>query len=51
VSQVEKRYRWVATHLSDMRTFLTKTGRFESKLMTEDEAVQKMNEDKGTRPI
>ena len=50
VSQVEKRYRWVATHLSDMRTFLTKTGRFESKLMTEDEAVQKMNEDKAKRP-
>jgi len=50
VSQVEKRYRWVATHLSEMRIFLTKTGRFESKLMTGDEGLQKMNEDKAKRP-
>ena len=40
----------MATHLSDMRTFLTKTGRFKEKLKTEDEAVQKMNEDKAKRP-
>ena len=40
----------IKTSTHDMRTFLTKTGRFESKLMSEDEAVQKMNEDKAKRP-
>ena len=37
MSRVEKRYRWVAEHLVDMRSFIKKTGRFEDKLKTAEE--------------
>ena len=37
VSRVEKRYRWVAEHLLDKRSFIKKTGRFEDKLKTAEE--------------
>ena len=46
VSLVEKRYRWVATQLFEMKSFLAKTGRFDTKLKTGDEGLKQMNEDK-----
>jgi len=37
----------VATHLSEMKDFLTKTGRFETKPKNGDEGLAQMKDDKG----
>ena len=44
VSCVEKRYRWVAEHLMEMKTFLSKTKRFDDKKKTVVEAYAEMKE-------
>mmetsp|Transcript_9815 Transcript_9815/g.15042 ORF Transcript_9815/g.15042 Transcript_9815/m.15042 type:complete len:83 (-) Transcript_9815:97-345(-) len=45
VSQVSKRYRWIAEHLCETKSFLLKTRKFDGKLKNGKEGLDKMAKD------
>jgi len=42
---MSKRYRWIADHLSEIKSFLLKSRRFDGKLKNGREGLDKMTED------